>query len=158
MRLQWIVLILACMLSMGLLVIIFGQHQVWMMLRKGMEKLEAESETLDKIHAKEEFFMMTMEKLVFQGTKVADDLQSMVTKVKGTMDWKKTENDKCQEEKVKSFSTFLKSYFSLQKQCKHVRYDIMRESVWAVVYSHYANGGGAAAEEVTFEQHMNDKT
>lgn len=103
MRFQWIVSILSTLVSMGLLVIIAGQHQVLVLLDKGSEKLQMESERLDNEHTNKELFRVTVEKLLVQGTKVVEGLEAAVAQLGQEMEKKKAENDVCQAEKVKCF-------------------------------------------------------
>lgn len=59
--------------------IIIGSYQ--MLLNKGVERLQMESEGLDKQGSNKEFFKVTMKKLLAQGIEVVEDLEATVTRL-----------------------------------------------------------------------------
>ncbi|KAM3596409.1 uncharacterized protein V6R79_014002 [Siganus canaliculatus] len=106
MRFQWTVTFISTFVSMGLLVIIVGQHQMLATLNRGIEKQHSNADELDKQHVDKTFFKSTVEKLVAQGMKTTVELEATVAKLIPEMETKKTESDTCDTEKVNSCSAF----------------------------------------------------
>ncbi|KAM3596408.1 uncharacterized protein V6R79_014002 [Siganus canaliculatus] len=99
MRFQWTVTFISTFVSMGLLVIIVGQHQMLATLNRGIEKQHSNADELDKQHVDKTFFKSTVEKLVAQGMKTTVELEATVAKLIPEMETKKTESDTCDTEK-----------------------------------------------------------
>lgn len=101
MRVQWMVTILCILLSMGLVLIIVGQHQVMTMLDKANEKLPKESQKLDDKLLDLRSLKASVEKLLAAENKAVKDLEEAVPQLIPEIEKKKVELDTCQAEKVK---------------------------------------------------------
>ncbi|XP_065804093.1 uncharacterized protein si:ch73-347e22.8 [Labrus bergylta] len=101
MRYQWICVILSSLVSMGILVIVFGQQQVMKIMDKGQEKLEMYKQRVDNQYINVELIKMTMEKRLTQRSKELWDLEAVVAKLGPELEKKKTEIATCEKEKNK---------------------------------------------------------
>lgn len=106
MQFLWIVSIFSTLVSMGLVVVIVGQNPAFTMLNRGIEKQLMKLDRLNTQHVNQEFLKATVEKLVVLATKVVEDLEATAAKLGPELEKKKTENEACKAEKVKSFSFF----------------------------------------------------
>ncbi|XP_034748771.1 uncharacterized protein si:ch73-347e22.8 [Etheostoma cragini] len=99
MRVQWMVTILCTLLSMGLVVIIVGQHQVTLMLDKANQKLPKESQKLDDKLSDLRKLKASVEKLLSAENKAVKNLEESIPKLIPEIEKKRIENDACQGEK-----------------------------------------------------------
>ncbi|KAF1381729.1 hypothetical protein PFLUV_G00157030 [Perca fluviatilis] len=99
MRVQWMVTILCALLSMGLVLIIVGQHQVMTMLEKANQKLPKESQKLDDKLSDLKSLKALVEKLLSAENNAVKDMEEGVPKLVPDIEKKKIEIDTCQAEK-----------------------------------------------------------
>uniref|UniRef100_UPI0037E7455B uncharacterized protein n=1 Tax=Semicossyphus pulcher TaxID=241346 RepID=UPI0037E7455B len=99
MRTQWIVSIATTLLCMGILVVVMGQYKVLILMDKGEEKLKRDVKRLDNQYVNEDLVKTTMEKMLVQAQKAAENLQAEVNKLSPEMQKKKAESYVCQEGK-----------------------------------------------------------
>ncbi|KAK2920988.1 fibrinogen- and Ig-binding protein-like [Channa argus] len=99
MRVYWIVSTLSALVSMVALMIVMSQYQLLTRLKGRSEEMRMQSEKLYGELMNEDMFKATLENLLGQGQKVANELEATVVKLGSEMEKKKTENDACQAEK-----------------------------------------------------------
>ncbi|XP_078123831.1 uncharacterized protein LOC144528853 [Sander vitreus] len=121
---RWMVTILCALLSMGLVLIIVGQHQVMTMLDKANEKLPKESQKLDDKLSDLGSLKALMEKLLAAENKAVKDLEEAVPKLVPEIEKKKVEIDACQAEK----NTKADELAAVEKEHTETHENLKRES------------------------------
>lgn len=101
-RLMWIVSALASLMSMILLIFIFGQYQMLMVLNRSHEKSLIHAGELNNQLRNDEIFKASLEKMVVQWRQVAENLENTLAKLSPATEKMKVKSDACKAEKVKS--------------------------------------------------------
>ncbi|XP_069032265.1 uncharacterized protein [Embiotoca jacksoni] len=98
MRHLWIIVILPILLSMGLLIVVIGQHQVMDRFDKRTDNLRAELGQLYIRCVEQELVKISLENLLARGINALRDMKIAVIRLESEIEKKKSESETCQEE------------------------------------------------------------
>ncbi|KAM4630358.1 uncharacterized protein ACJ7VT_000051 [Polymixia lowei] len=101
MRIEWVVSGLSAMVSIGLAMVVFGQHKMLTKLNVDSMELDIQVEKLDVVRKDRGFLRGLLDKQLEQRKSTVDELEAEVAKLAPEEQKKKTENDACQTDKTK---------------------------------------------------------